>query len=126
MSSIHLIILKYLPLLSPLGFLGFIKTADNQFNYSRFGFFIFVFAYWEYRFLVSEPQKEILAKCYCQTKHFLYPFAAIFFLIFIIMFYFKWFSYNTLYGIAALCICLLIILGIFMPQKLYVKFSKKQ
>ena len=125
MNSIHLILLKYLPLLSPLGFFGFIKTVDNHFNYSRFGFFVFVFAYWEYKFLVSEPQKEILTECYRQTKHILYPLATIFCLTFIIMFYFKWFSYNTLYGIMVLCICFLIILGIFIPQKLYIKFSKK-
>lgn len=124
MHSIRLKILKYLPLLSLFGFLGFIKTADNHFNYPQFSFFVFIFAYWEYKFLATEPQKEILVKCYRQTKHILYPFAVILCLALIVMFYFNWISSNTLFTLATFFISFLVILGIFIPQKLYFKSLK--
>lgn len=125
MKALHLKLLKYLPLLSVLGFLGFIKTVDNHFNYSYFGFFVFLFAYWEYKFLLSEPQEEILDECYRWTKKYIiYPVAAILCLVFILMFYFKWIGYDTLIDLAVLSICLLAVSGMFIVQKRYYKLKK--
>lgn len=125
MNSIRLKILKYLPLLSLLGFSGFIRTPDNHLDYSRFGFFVFISAYWEYKFLAAEPQKDLLAECYRKTKRIIYPFATIFFLFIIILFYFSWVDYNTLLDLATLFIVFLVLLGVFIPQRLYYKLSKK-
>lgn len=126
MNSKRLKILKYLPLLSVLGFLGFIKNGDNHFNYSRFIFFGFIFAYWEYKFLSSEPKKEILNECHHRTKYVIYPIAAILCLVFILLFHFNIISYEVLINLSVLSIGLLAITGIFITQKLYNKLLMKQ
>lgn len=126
MDSKHLKILKYLPLLSLLGFLGFIKNANNHFNYSRFIFFGFIFAYWEYRFLSSEPKKEILNECHYRTKYIIYPFASILCLVLIFLFHFELISYEELINLAALLIGFLAIIGTFITHRLYNKLSVKQ
>lgn len=125
MDSKHLKLLKYLPWLSLLGFLGFIKNADNHFNYSRFIFFGFIFAYWEYRFLSSNPKKEILNQCHHRTKHLLYPFAAILCFVFIFMFHFELISCEVLINLVALSVGLLAIMSIFFTQKIYNNLSTK-
>lgn len=125
MSTVHLKLLKYLPLLSLLGFLGFIKDGNNHFTYSRFIFFGFIFAYWEYKFLLTEPKEELLNECHHRTKCILYPFAALFCVVFILMSYFSLISSETLINLAILTIGLLAVTSIFITQKLYHNLSKK-